>query len=102
MQITTLTPERGILKELGVRLARARKQQGMAQTELAREAGIGVATLRRIESGQDSKLESWLKLLKAMNMAAVIDSLIPRALVSPMTEARDTSASEANPNPQLE
>lgn len=99
MQITMLTPEGIILKELGTRLARARKQQGLAQTELAREAGIGVATLRRIESGQDSKLESWLKLLKAMNMTPAIDSLIPRELASPMDEARGNSRKRGKPSP---
>lgn len=88
MKISPLTPEAEILKELGTRLARVRKQQGIAQTALADEAGIGVATLRRIESGQDSQLASWVKLLKKLNMTSAIDGLLPQEFNSPMAEAR--------------
>ncbi|HPE30244.1 MAG TPA: helix-turn-helix transcriptional regulator [Parvularculaceae bacterium] len=88
MKINALTPEPAILKELGERLARIRKQQGLAQTDLAEEAGVGVATLRRIEGGQDSQLESWLKLLKALDMTFAIDALLPENFNSPMAEAR--------------
>ncbi|MEM8817422.1 MAG: helix-turn-helix transcriptional regulator, partial [Pseudomonadota bacterium] len=61
------------------------------QTVLAKEAGIGVATLRRIEGGQDGQLESWLKLLKALNMASAIDALLPENFTSPMAEVRSAS-----------
>lgn len=86
MKITKLTPEAEVLQELAERLARIRKAQGYSQTELAKEAGIGVATLRRIESGRDSQLETWLKILKALDMASSIDSLLPEKFDSPMVE----------------
>ena len=86
MKITKLMPEAEILRELAERLARIRKAQGYSQTELATEAGIGVATLRRIESGRDSQLETWLKLLKALDMVPAIDTLLPENFNSPMVE----------------
>lgn len=92
-KISSIMPERDILKELGGRLARIRKQQGFAQTVLAEEAGLGVATLRRIESGQDSQLESWLKILKALNMTSAIEAFLPEQLHSPMAQARGKSRS---------
>ena len=91
MKIDELVPESEILNELGRRLARVRKQQGFTQTVLAEEAGIGVATLRRIEGGQDGQLESWLKLLKALSMASAIDALLPETFSSPMAEVRDAA-----------
>lgn len=91
MKINALTPEGEILQELGQRLARIRKQQRLSQTELAEEAGVGVATLRRIEAGQDSQLASWLKLLKALGMTSAIDTLLPEEFSSPMAEARGAS-----------
>lgn len=94
-KISPLTLETEILKELGIRLARVRKQQGITQTELAEEAGIGVATLRRIESGQDSQLASWVKLLKVLNMTSSIDNLLPQEFNSPMAEARGVSRKRA-------
>lgn len=90
MKIEVTTPKQSALKELGERLARTRKQQGFTQSELSREAGIGVATLRRIEDGKDAQLGSWIKLLKALGMTGVIDHLVPEELVSPMAEVRGT------------
>ena len=88
IEITAITPEYEVLHELGRRLARVRKQQGFSQTALAEQAGIGVATLRRIEGGKDSQLESWIKLLKALEMAHSINALLPAVFRSPMNEAR--------------
>ncbi len=87
MDIDNLTPETAILAELGSRLARLRKQQGYSQQELATEAGLGVATLRRIEAGEGSQLDSWLKLLKALNMISGVNDFLPENLGSPMAEA---------------
>lgn len=86
MKIDDLTPDKEILRELGRRLASARKQQGYTQDRLASEAGIGVATLRRLEGGQDGQLETWLKLLKALRMTQSIDELLPENFASPMAE----------------
>ena len=87
MKLESLTPEPEILRELGKRLARMRKQQGHSQQQLADQAGLGVATLRRIEAGQDSQFSSWIKLLKTLNRAGVIESLVPEQYNSPMAEA---------------
>lgn len=65
-----------------------RKQRGFSQEALAQEDGIGVATLRRIEDGNDSKLGSWLRILKALEMEATIDLLLPENFRSPMAEAK--------------
>ncbi len=88
MRIGDLTPNDVILAELGERLARVRKEQGHSQEALAERAGVGVATLRRIEDGRDSKLGSWLRVLKALDMAAAIDALLPEDFRSPMEDAR--------------
>ena len=87
MKLTRLTPDAQILKELGTRLAKARKHRGLTQGQLAEQAGIGVATLRRIEGGQDSQMASWIKLLRAMELTSSIDHLLPETIASPMAEA---------------
>lgn len=86
MKIDYLTPDQTILNELGQRLARVRKQQGMSQTKLAEEAGLGVATLRRIEGGQSGQMNSWLKIMKALRMASSIDALLPESFDSPRAQ----------------
>ena len=97
MKVTQLTPENQSLSELGERLARIRKQQGYSQEKLAAAAGIGVATLRRIEDGQDSQLSSWLKLLKALQMSAAVDALLPEDFRSPMAEVLNTGSKRKTP-----
>ena len=87
MKIDRLTPKTAILEELGSRLARIRKRQGQTQEALSRAAGIGVATLRRIEDGRDSQLGSWLKILKALQLESSIEALLPETFDSPMAQA---------------
>ena len=86
MKIDYITPDQIILKELGQRLARVRKQQGLSQTVLAEEAGLGVATLRRIESGQSGQMESWLKIMKALRMTASVEAFLPEKFDSPRAQ----------------
>lgn len=111
MKIQTLTPTIQVLKELGLRLARLRKQQGLSQEQLAAAAGVGVATLRRLEDGKDGKLGSWARLLLALHQDAALDQLLPEELRSPLAEvkgkragrtaanARPASTSTAQPKP---
>lgn len=91
MKIENLTPDAVVIAELGERLARIRKQQGYSQDELATEAGLGVATLRRIEAGEGSQFESWIKLLKALRMAPLLNSLLPENYESPMAQVLSSS-----------
>lgn len=88
MKIDPLTPAPAMLRELGHRLAEVRSQRGLTQEALAEQAGLGIATLRRIETGRDAKLGSWLRLLQALDLAAAIDQLLPENFRSPMAEAK--------------
>ena len=88
MKIDALTPTAAALDELGRRLGSIRKQRGLSQEALAAAAGLGVATLRRIEDGKDARLGSWLRLLQALDMDAAADQLLPENYRSPMAEAR--------------
>ncbi|HEX5054581.1 MAG TPA: helix-turn-helix domain-containing protein [Planctomycetota bacterium] len=88
MRIDSLTPTTAMLRELGQRLANVRKQQGLSQEQLAAAAGVGIATLRRLEDGRDAKLGSWLRLLVALRMDAAIDGLLPADLRSPLAEVK--------------
>ena len=95
MKIQSLTPTIQVLHELGRRLALLRKQQGLSQEQLAASAGVGVATLRRIEDGRDGKLGSWARLLLALHQDAALDQLLPEAVRSPLAEVKGVRASRA-------
>ncbi len=86
MKIDELAPQEAVSQELGRRLELTRKQRSLSQMALAKQAGIGVATLRRIEDGQDAQMGSWIKLMRALNQLPAIDALLPEDIRSPMAE----------------
>lgn len=88
MKITTTTPSSVALKELGRRLVLLRKQQGFTQARIAAEAGLGVATVIRIEAGQDAQFSSWLKLFNVLGITQALDVLLPDEILSPMAEVK--------------
>jgi transcriptional regulator with XRE-family HTH domain len=88
MKITKTTPHLTALKELGRRLALVRKQQGFTQAELAKEAGLGVVTVLRMESGQDAQFSSWIKLFNVLGVTPTLDALLPEEILSPMSEVQ--------------
>jgi len=86
MKISEVTPNKTTLKELGRRLAQLRKQRRLNQEEMAKEAGLGVATVRRIETGQDAQFSSWIKMFKVLGLTPALDVLLPEEINSPMAE----------------
>ncbi|MEE9394118.1 MAG: helix-turn-helix transcriptional regulator [Planctomycetota bacterium] len=100
MKIDELISDDAVLKELGERLKRLRKSRKYTQEGLAKDAGIGVATLRRIEDGNDGQLGSWLKIFKALGMAASIDGLLPESISSPMAEVLASQKKRRRHDPQ--
>lgn len=94
MKITADTPQDTALIELGRRVALARKNQRMNQTDMAKACGLGVATIARIEAGQDAQFGSWLKLFRVLNLTAGLDQLLPENLNSPMREAKQAQAKQ--------
>ena len=53
-----------------VRLRRWRQRRLLTQEELAEKAGVGVATIARIEAGQGARLSTLRKLAQALDVTA--------------------------------
>jgi transcriptional regulator with XRE-family HTH domain len=66
----------------GLRLIRNESQEG-----LARRAGIGKATLQRLEEGRSGTIVTLLRLLRALGLDN-LDALLPAVEESPLAEAR--------------
>lgn len=61
-------------KQLGAAIHRARKQNGMSQTELGRLAGLRQELVSKIETGQEgTRLSSIYALFAALDLEMVID-----------------------------
>ncbi len=83
----------GLEAELGRRLARIRLGRNVTQKTLAREAGIGLRTLRRVEAGESSTLDSFLRIAMALGLADDLLSAIPSHDIRPI-ERVDSRRSE--------
>lgn len=76
--------DEAVLTEIGKRLARHRIVQGLTQAELAEEAGIGKRTLERVEAGQTAQLSTLIRILRALDLFARLDAMLPEAETRPL------------------
>lgn len=89
MKIDNTVTDSTVLAELGERLAALRLEKNLKQADVAREAGIGLRTLQRLESGAAaSRLSSLVRVLRVMGILQNLDSLVPTPTISPMALLR--------------
>ncbi len=83
--MATNLPGPNILEDLGERVARHRLNKNLTQEELARQAGVGSATLKRIEHGSTStQLVNFLNVLRALGLNQNLELLVPDVPPSPV------------------
>lgn len=78
-----------ILREVGARLRGFRLQQNVTQAELAETAGVGHATIKRAEAGENPRLETLVKILRALGRIEALDGFLPEPLMSPIRLAEE-------------
>ncbi len=88
MKFTASLTDSALLTELGARIARARLQADRTQEELAREAGLSRATLRRLEGGASTQLTNLVRVLRALGLIGGLEALLPEPVESPLESYR--------------
>ena len=84
MRITGLLTDDAVLAELGARIASRRIELQLTQAAVAEQAGIAKRTLERVEAGQTSQLATLVRVLRVLDAASGLDSLIPESGPRPM------------------
>ena len=84
MRITGLLTDDAVLAELGSRIAARRIELQLTQAAVAEQAGIAKRTLERMEAGQTSQLATLVRVLRVLEVASGLDSLIPESGPRPM------------------
>lgn len=74
------------ISEFSRRLTRHRLNQDLTQAQLAREAGISLRTVARIEAGDAVQLESFLRAIVALGLGGRLASWIPEVPQSPIQQ----------------
>jgi transcriptional regulator with XRE-family HTH domain len=80
--------DQAVLQELGSRLAQYRLNLNLTQEALAREAGISLRTLVRIETGEPSQTSNVLRVLRVLGLLDNFEALVPAPPVSPIEQLK--------------
>ena len=88
MKIRSRLTDDLVLAELGSRLARTRLERNLTQKKLGFEAGVGLATVRRLEGGQSVRLASLIRVLRFLGLLDALDVLVPEPVPSPIEQLR--------------
>jgi transcriptional regulator with XRE-family HTH domain len=86
MHLEELFTDDAVLAELGQRLARHRLARNRTQAELAEEAGIGRATLQRLERGESVQMTSLIRLLRTLGLLGALDAALPETIAFPIAQ----------------
>lgn len=81
---TNTASDAAILATLGQRLARRRIDSGLTQAELARQAGVGRATVERLEAGHSTQMSSLVRVLRVLDLLDALLDVVPAAGPRPM------------------
>ena len=76
------------LNEIGERLKRHRLNRNLSQKEVAERAGIGLASVARLEDGKGSTLTNFIRVLTALDVLDSLDAFLPVPPISPIQLAK--------------
>lgn len=81
--------DEALLKALGERLAGLRLAHNLTQQKLAEQAGLGLRTVQRLESGAAAtQLSGLLRVCRVLGLVEQLDTLIPEPAPSPMAQLK--------------
>jgi transcriptional regulator with XRE-family HTH domain len=81
--------DRAVLQDLGRRVAQHRINRDLTQEALAYQAGVGRATVQRLESGRSVQLTVLVRVLRVLGLLDAFDRLLPDTGPSPMALLRE-------------
>lgn len=84
MNIDEMLSDEAVLAELGQRLARIRVERDYTQAMLAEQAGVSKRTLERLEAGASCQLNSFIRVLRVLDLLGALEQLLPAARPGPM------------------
>lgn len=81
-------PSQAIIAALGRRLDEIRLSRNIAQSDLAREAGVSRSTMTRLADGKPVSLDSFIRVMQALRLTDQLATLLPDPRVRPVDRVR--------------
>lgn len=92
-------------EQIGERLAAQRLSRNLTQRDLAASAAISLATLKRLEAGENVSLDTLVRVMGAMDLEGRLELLLPPADVRPVDRVRpagvERKRATTRPSPRL-
>ena len=89
MKIMKQATDEAILSELGGRLAKARLERNLTQSQLAAQAGVSKNTVQRLESGSvATQLSGFIRVCRVLDVIDRFDLLVPEPIPSPVEQLK--------------
>jgi transcriptional regulator with XRE-family HTH domain len=80
--------DKATLMLLGSRVQRERLNRNLTQAELAERAGVGTRTVRYLEAGRQTTVETLIRILRALDKLDALDGFLPEPGLSPLQLAK--------------
>ena len=78
-----------LLARLGERVAQLRISKNLTQAELAQQAGLGLATVQRLEQGAAAtQLAGFVRVCRVLGVVDGFDALLPAPQASPLAQLK--------------
>ena len=85
MKIVDSLTDEALLVEIGARLAAMRLARNLTQADLAEQAGLGLRTVQRLESGVGAaQLSGFLRVCRVLGILERLETLLPEDKPGPM------------------
>ncbi|VAX05080.1 hypothetical protein MNBD_ALPHA03-118 [hydrothermal vent metagenome] len=80
--------DEALLRQLGERLLQHRLNRNITQRALAKEAGVSVRTINRVERGHSTQLSNFIRLLRHLGLLDNMNALVPEPALSPIQQIK--------------
>ena len=98
----TMKTSKQLEAEIGTRLAQLRLSRNETQSMLAKEAGIGLRTLRRLEAGEPATLDTFLRVALALDLGDAILDALPNLQIRPIERVSRAGSQRRRARPRPE
>jgi transcriptional regulator with XRE-family HTH domain len=89
MSIASTLTDEALLGRIGERLARLRLSKNLTQEQVAEQAGLGLRTVQRLESGESAtQLSGFVRVCRVLGLVDGLDAFIPEQAESPIARVK--------------
>jgi transcriptional regulator with XRE-family HTH domain len=87
------------LNRIGERIASIRLSRNLTQAQLGDKAGSSRNTIRRLEAGETVSLDTFIRVLDALDIGVSLETLLPDPSVRPVDRVRLRGAERQRARP---